>query len=78
MFGSLRGDAADGRTDFTPAGTVLPGGLCRSVTQPIRRAPQEIGKAKSGERPVGLVRHARNRLPQTARNQVVRECLGVQ
>jgi hypothetical protein len=27
MFGSLRGDAADGLADFAPAGTVLSGGL---------------------------------------------------
>ncbi len=78
MFGSLRGDAANGRTNFAPAGTVLPGCLRRSVTKTIRRSSEEVGEAQSGERPVGLVRHARNCLPQTALDQVVGECFGIQ
>jgi hypothetical protein len=49
MLGSLRRDAANGRTDFTPAGTVLPGRLGRSVTEPIRRSPKEVSEAKSSQ-----------------------------
>jgi hypothetical protein len=78
MFGSLRGDATDGRTNFTPAGTVLSGSLRRSVTKTIRRSPEEVSEAKGGQRPVGFVRHAGNCLPQPALDQVVRECFGIQ
>jgi len=78
MLGSLRRDAADGRTDFTPAGTVLSGRLRGSVTETVCRSPEEVGEAKGGERPVGFVRHARNGLPQPALDQVVGECFGIQ
>jgi hypothetical protein len=78
MFGSLRGDPAHGRTNFTPTGTVLSGRLGGSVTKTIRRSPEEVSEAKSGERPIGFVRHARNGLPQPALDQVVGEYFGIQ
>ena len=78
MLGTLGGDPAHGRTNFTPAGAVLPGRLGGSVTKTISRSPEEVSEAKSGERPVGLVRHAGNCLPQPALDQIVGECLRIQ
>jgi hypothetical protein len=77
VFGSLGGDPAHGRTNFTPAGPVLSGRLGGSVAKAIRRSPEEVSEAKGGQGPVGFVRHARNCLPQPACDQVVRECFGI-
>jgi hypothetical protein len=78
VLGSLGGDPAHGRANFTPAGTVLPGRLGGSVTKAIRRSSEEVSEAKNGERPIGFARHAGNCLPQPALDQIVGECLRIQ
>jgi hypothetical protein len=78
VLGPLGGDPAHGRTNFTPAGAVLPGRLSGSVTKAISRSSEEVSEAKGGKRPVGFARHAGNCLPQAALDQIVGECLRIQ
>jgi hypothetical protein len=60
MFGTLGGDASDGFPDLSPAGTLCPGGLRRSLAETLSGPTERVCESELGQSCLPPGRYARH------------------